>query len=1016
MSDQRTLRVVIVGNASQAEAALRNLGDEADDLERQTGRFSGALTGMGGRLAAFGATAAAGLGMAAGAIGVAAFQAAADAESMQVAFETLTGSAQAAKKHMQDLASFAAATPFELKGLQQASVKLQGVGVSAKDVIPHLTAWGNAASAMGVRGASFDNVLTALSQAIGNGRFSLEDFNQMADNGLSVWKSLEEATGKSSAELREMASAGKLATKDVLPLLEGVFNSKWGDAMDKQSQTANGQLAALSDAWDHLLIKIGTPLLPIGKKAIAGLSGLISELGHHTAPLGDTFKSVGRGIKEAFVAAGSILAPFKAEAVKVGPDVQRGFSAVQQTLGQLGSVIRGSVLPLFRSVAAAVAPVLGTIARVVYGTVLPALMGLVQTVLPHFRNFVTFLQTQIVPVLQGMFAKAQPVLVKFGQVFSTVMQAIGVAVNILAPILAFLWKFLGPIVISTIQGLWSGIVNVISGALSIIQGVANIFIGIFTGNWSKAWNGVKQIFSGIWDVICGAFQIFIFGRIWGILRGGLAKIGSLWSSGWNGIRNFFMSIVNFIKGGVSGWVNGIRSIISGGINFIKNVWNLGWNGIKQTISVNARGILSIVRDLPSKITGFFRALPGNLLQIGKDIINGLVRGIRNSLGAVMGAAQAIIDKIPGPIKKALGINSPSRVMAEIGKWITEGLAKGMLSGSKKVAETSKKLHELITKAYKNKDISKNKSKALHAYISAQNRKLVALAKAREEIQKRLATANAKLADLKKAKSEMASSITSKARDFGSFMGALDTSQYGDNSANAILARLKGKLQGIIGFRKNLQALAKRGLGAGIINEIAQAGPEEGGQMAQALLNAGGGQIKELNSTYSAIGKESSNLGNFVAGNYYDAGIRMTEGLIKGLKLRESVLTRAIQVMAAKMVATLKKSLGIKSPSRVFMGLGGFTAAGFAKGITKGQGGVQAAVDELAGTRPSGRLANRSIARAMALQSAGGQSAPNVFVTVQGNVTSEKALAKSIATTVRDEIVRNGKRNGGRTGL
>jgi len=1017
MADQRTLRVVIVGNASQAEAALRDLGDEAEDLERQTGRFSGALAGMGGRLAAFGATAAAGIGIGAGAVGVMAFKAAADAESMQVAFETLTGSAENAKKHMQDLADFAARTPFELKGLQQASVKLQGVGVAAKDVIPHLTAWGNAASAMGVRGASFDNVLTALSQAIGNGRFSLEDFNQMADNGLSVWKSLEEATGKTSAELREMASAGELSTDKILPLLEGVFNSKWGEAMDKQSKTANGQLAALSDAWDHLLIKIGTPLLPIGKKAIAGLSGIISDLGANVSPLGDTFRGIGRGLREGFAAVGSILAPFKAEFAKIGPDVQRGMSAVGTTFSQLGSVVRGSVLPLFRSVASAVAPVLGTIASVVYGTVLPALMGLVQTVLPHFRTFVNFLKTQIVPVLSGMFQQAQPVIQQFGNVIRTVLQGIGVAVNVLAPILQILWKFLGPVVIATLKGLWSGILGVISGALSVIQGVVNVFIGIFTGNWSRAWNGVKQIFSGIWNFIVGAFKVWIYGSLVGVLRGGLAKITSFWRSGWEAIKNAFNAAKEFIKGGVSGWVSSLRSVISGGINFIKSIWNTGWQNIKTAVSVNARGLLQIAKEIPGKIKGFFTSLPGQLLQIGKNIIQGLVNGIKNSLGAVIGAAKSVVDAIPGPIKKALGIHSPSRVMAEIGKWITAGLVKGMLGGSKKVAETSKKLHDLVTKAFKSGKISKAKANSLHKYISAQNKKLSSLAKQREAIQKRLSSASANLANLKKAKSEMASQVASKARDYGSFMGALDTSQYGDNSASAILARLKGKLKGIIDFRKNLQTLAKRGLGRGIINQIAQAGPEEGGQMAQALLNAGGGQIKELNSTYNAINSESSKLGNFVASDYYNAGIFAMEGLVRGLKAKESVLKKRIEGLANSMVKTLKKKLGIKSPSRVFMGLGGFTAEGFSAGIRKGQGDVQKAVDELAGTRPTGRLANRSISRAMALQGAtGGQAAPNVYVTVQGNVTAEKALAKAIATTIRDEIVRNGKRNGGRTGL
>jgi hypothetical protein len=354
-------------------------------------------------------------------------------------------------------------------------------------------------------------------------------------------------------------------------------------------------------------------------------------------------------------------------------------------------------------------------------------------------------------------------------------------------------------------------------------------------------------------------------------------------------------------------------------------------------------------------------------------------------------------------------------MAEIGKFITEGLVKGMLGGTKKVQATAKKLHESVTKAFKAGKISKKKANSLHEYLHKQDVKLYKLAKQREAVAKRLGAANKMLEDLKKSKADMASSVSSKAKDFGSFMGNLDTSQYGDNSASAIIGRMKGKLKAIVDFRKNLQTLAKRGLGKGIISEIAQAGPEEGGQMAAALLNAGGGQIKELNSTYAQIGQQSDSLGKFVSGNYYDAGIHAVTGLVKGLKSKEKHLTKAIENMSKAMVKSLKKALGIKSPSRVFRTQGQFTGQGFALGVEDEQKSVQNAVNALAGTRPTGRLANRSIAREMATQGAY-QAAPVVHVTVQGNVTAERALAKSIALTIRDEIVRNGKRNGGRTGL
>ncbi|WP_326827360.1 tape measure protein [Streptomyces sp. NBC_01751] len=914
MADQRTLRVVIVGNASQAQSALQNLGDDADRLEQRTGRFSGALQGMGGRLAAFGATAAAGVAVAAGAVAVGAFKAAADAETIQVAFKTLTGSSDKAKAHMEDLQKFAANSPFDFKGLAAASVKLQGVGVKAKEVIPHLTAWGNAASAMGVSGESFENVLGALSQALGNGRLGLEDFNQMADNGLPVIGLLADAMGISQAKVRELATAGKLATDKVMPLLEGVMNKKFGTAMADQSKTANGQLSSLADNWDQLLTKIGTPLLPIAKAAIGGISTLIGNIGTYLAPVMKLFRGVGESIRSSF-----------------GGQSSGKVSELQAKLSGIWSVVG-----------------------------------------PALSQFVAFFKGTLMPLFADLWAKAQPVLQKLWQTFMVYLEAIKVAIQVFVTGVQIFWGIFGEFIINTLKTVFSILMQVVGGALDIIMGIYNVFIGIFTGNWSKAWKGITQIFSGVWNIIKG------------VLRLALAAI---------------------------------KAPFQIAIAWFRGTWGRLWSWMVSALAEKWKSISKSIGDMPGKIRAFFTKLPGDLKRIGLNIITGLVNGIQNGYEAVKRAVAGLIDKIPGPIKKALGIHSPSRVMAEIGKWITEGLVKGMLGGTKKVEATSKKLHELVTKAFKAGKISKGKASDLHKWLHKEDTKLWKLAKSREKIAAALKKANDKLAGLKKAKADMASGIADKAKDFGSVMGVFDSSEFGDNSANALLARLKGKLAAIVGFRKNLGMLAKRGLGAGIINEIAQAGPEAGGAMAQSLLNADSGQIKQLNSTYSAIGKQSKNLGSMVSNDYYNAGIKSAEGLVKGLKSKESKLTKAITDLAKSMVKALKKALGIKSPSRVFKALGGFTAAGFTAGLIGGHGDVQKAVNDLAGTRPTGRLANRSIARETALQgAAGGNAAPTVYVTVQGNVTAEKALARAIASTVRDEIVRTGKRNGGRTGF
>ncbi|MEV8169630.1 hypothetical protein AB0O70_17045, partial [Microbacterium paraoxydans] len=50
------------------------------------------------------------------------------------------------------------------------------------------------------------------------------------------------------------------------------------------------------------------------------------------------------------------------------------------------------------------------------------------------------------------------------------------------------------------------------------------------------------------------------------------------------------------------------------------------------------------------------------------------------------------DLIPGPIAKALGIASPSRVMArDVGRWIPAGVARGITSGQGAVEGAMRRL-------------------------------------------------------------------------------------------------------------------------------------------------------------------------------------------------------------------------------------------------------------------------------------------------------------------------------------
>src|SRR2546423_11251129 len=86
----------------------------------------------------------------------------ANMEQSRVAFAGLLGSGQAADSMLRKLWSFAAATPFEFPQLVQSSQQLLGMGFAARDVIPVLTAVGDAAAGVGRGKEGVDRITLAL--------------------------------------------------------------------------------------------------------------------------------------------------------------------------------------------------------------------------------------------------------------------------------------------------------------------------------------------------------------------------------------------------------------------------------------------------------------------------------------------------------------------------------------------------------------------------------------------------------------------------------------------------------------------------------------------------------------------------------------------------------------------------------------------------------------------------------------------------------------------------------------
>jgi phage-related protein len=107
------------------------------------------------------------------------------------------------------------------------------------------------------------------------------------------------------------------------------------------------------------------------------------------------------------------------------------------------------------------------------------------------------------------------------------------------------------------------------------------------------------------------------------------------------------------------------------------------------------GIVSGFASIPGRVIGLARQIPsaiksgvGSLVSIGSNLIAGLWNGIKSKFDSVISRVKALASQLPKAVKKVLGISSPSKVFAELGKWIPEGLALGIEKNMRVVEDAS----------------------------------------------------------------------------------------------------------------------------------------------------------------------------------------------------------------------------------------------------------------------------------------------------------------------------------------
>lgn len=250
---------------------------------------------------------------------------------------------------------------------------------------------------------------------------------------------------------------------------------------------------------------------------------------------------------------------------------------------------------------------------------------------------------------------------------------------------------------------WTGIKAALSYIWTTISETAvNVFNGI-VAYFVETWQNIKQTAIDSWESTKAAVA-----ETWQNMKQGAIDL-------WNSVKQYFADLwqstkenaINTwksIKQGVAdAWENTKDAVVNTAKNIVKGAAQ-AWEDLKQGVS-NA---IEKVKETFNQIKEI------DLLQIGKDIIDGLVKGIKGKIEDVKNAVKDIAGSITGKIKDILNIHSPSRVMAELGMFTSQGLANGMLDGARYVDRASSQIADRAS----NMDIG-NRISAVNSQIQTQ---------------------------------------------------------------------------------------------------------------------------------------------------------------------------------------------------------------------------------------------------------------------------------------------------------
>ena len=571
---------------------------------------------------------------------------------------------------------FSAEDTAEAIGLMgNAGIKSTQAGTALRTIMSNLS------GEVKICGSNIGEVTIATTNADG----SMRDLSAILADCRTAFGGLSESEKAAAAEalVGKNAMSGFLALMNAAPADIEKVSSAIANCDGKSAEMAAtmqdnlaGQLTILKSQLEELAISFGEILMPAIRQIVTWVQGFVDKLNGMDEGTKNTIVTIGllaAAIGPVLIVIGKVVSAVGSIMTFI-PTLIGGISSIGGGLSALWGILAANPVTLVIAAIAALIAIFVALwnncegFREFWINLWNVIKDAAIAVWNGLKDFFSNIWNAITGAAQSIWNGLKDFFSGLWEGIKNIFQTVLDVIKTLIVARFEFYKLIITTVLNVIQTVVSTVWNAIK---TVIETVTNAIGSFLSSAWETIRNTVTTVMEAIRSAVIAAWE-----AIKSAVSSAIEAIKNVAVAAWEAIKSAVISIMEAIKSAITAAWEAIKSAVSSVVNAIKEVITSVWNAIKSTVTgivgglkdavVNVfNSLLSGIKNAMSGIAGavksgfdaainFIKGLPSQALQWGKDIIGGLIDGIKSKISGLVDS----VKDIAGTIASFLHFSEP----------------------------------------------------------------------------------------------------------------------------------------------------------------------------------------------------------------------------------------------------------------------------------------------------------------------------------------------------------------------